>query len=128
MMESQGGLPELGRWGIKSSNLNSDIVFYKKNLCLPSSVSNAKYRQVETKLKILRDCKHVSSSLNNIFKTLVNMMCGVKRDKASGQLFSMELCPDIVCSIDFTDFSSVKCADLVEISHIFFSISVPSVE
>ena len=29
-MESQGGLPELGRWGIKSSNLNSDIVFYKK--------------------------------------------------------------------------------------------------
>ena len=52
-MDSQGGLLELGRQGIKSSNLNSDIAFYiKKNLCLPSSVSCAKYRQVETKLKI----------------------------------------------------------------------------
>lgn len=38
-------------------------------MCLPSSVSCAKYRQVETKLKILRDCKHVSPSLTNIFKT-----------------------------------------------------------
>lgn len=65
MMESQGGLLELGRQGIQSSNLNADIVFYKKNLCLPSSVSCAKYRQVEIKLKILRDCKHVSPSLGN---------------------------------------------------------------
>lgn len=29
-MESQGGLLELGRQGIKSSNLNADIAFYKK--------------------------------------------------------------------------------------------------
>lgn len=70
VMDSQGGLLELGRQGIKSSNLNSDIAFYiKKNLCLPSSVSCAKYRQVETKLKISRDCKHVSPSLGNIMKT-----------------------------------------------------------
>ena len=60
---------------------------------------------------------HLITSLKH---NLVNMMCGVKRDKASGQLFSMELCPDIVCSTDFTDFCSVKCADLVEISHNFF--------
>lgn len=38
-MESQGGLPELGRQGIKSSNLNSDIVFYKKKkICVCQAV------------------------------------------------------------------------------------------
>lgn len=37
-MDSQGGLLELGRQGIKSSNLNSYIAFYIKKICACQAV------------------------------------------------------------------------------------------
>lgn len=48
---------------------------------------------------------------------LVNTMCGGKRNKDLGYLFSMKVCLDGLC-FEKSTFCSLKCSDINQINHI----------